>query len=519
MLRKILSIAISTVMIPGTLSAATGPSSSQSPYLVPNTAGVEFTSILTTGDGIKKKHKGDGYYRMAGIPDGLGAYDNGDGTITVLMNHEFNINGTTGVPTGIVRDHGGAGAFVSKWKIRKSDLTVLNGEDLIKKVMLWDPVNLGYVESLNNVFIRFCSADLASPSAFYNRKSGKGFDEGRIFLNGEEEKTSLRPSQRAFAHIAEGRQQGTSYELPLMGHANWENLLASPYPQDKTLVVGQDDGGFNKVFFYIGEKQETGNPVELAGLANGITYALSIDGFATEASVGGSIPIPIAYSGRFSLTANTAGTVLQRPEDGAWDTVNPNRYYFVTTASMNSDATGDSRLWRLTFDDITRPELGGTVEVMIDGNAIPSPQIKMMDNITLDKEGSLYMLEDVGNNIRLGQIWSYNPSTNTVTNLGQHDPSRFLSGGSNFLTQDEESSGIIDVTRLFRGVRGYDTKHYRYFLLDVQAHFLINAANPRGFTNPEELVEGGQLLMMTVPKATVLDGDSQEDEYYDEVEK
>ncbi|MBI1824185.1 MAG: hypothetical protein HYR80_08770, partial [Nitrospirae bacterium] len=66
--------------------------------------------------------------------------------------------------------------------------------------------------------------------------------------------------------------------------------------------------------------------------------------------------------------------------------------------------------------------------------------------------------------------------------------------------------------------RGYDTKHYRYFLLDVQAHFLINAANPHGFTNPEELVEGGQLLMMTVPKATVLDDDSQEDEY-DEVEK
>ena len=26
---------------------------------------------------------------MVGIPDGLGAFDNGDGTFTVLMNHEL----------------------------------------------------------------------------------------------------------------------------------------------------------------------------------------------------------------------------------------------------------------------------------------------------------------------------------------------------------------------------------------------------------------------------------------------
>ena len=57
--------------------AAMGPSSSQSPYLVPQAAGVEFTSILTVGDEVRKKHKGNETYRMAGIPDGLGAYVNG----------------------------------------------------------------------------------------------------------------------------------------------------------------------------------------------------------------------------------------------------------------------------------------------------------------------------------------------------------------------------------------------------------------------------------------------------------
>ena len=50
---------------------ATGPSSSQSPYVTPTAPGVEVTSILTVGDSV-------GNYTMVGIPDGLGAYDNGD---------------------------------------------------------------------------------------------------------------------------------------------------------------------------------------------------------------------------------------------------------------------------------------------------------------------------------------------------------------------------------------------------------------------------------------------------------
>jgi len=488
--------ALFTTILPAAGFSATGPSSSQSPYLNSIAPGVGFTSILTVGDEVKKKHKRNGTYRMVGIPDGLGAYDNSDGTITVLMNHEINID-SAGRPSGIVRDHGAAGAFVSRWQIRKSDLKVLNGEDLIKKVMLWDNVNRKYAESTNNVLIRFCSADLAAPTAFFNKKTGKGLDEGRIYLNGEEENTSLRSSQRAFAHIVEGHQRGTTYELPKMGKGNWENLLASSYPQDKTIVIGDDDGGFNKVFIYIGEKQEKGNPIELAGLTNGKRYVLSIDGYPAEPVFDPSAAT--RFSGKFSLLEDSDGlhgTTLLRPEDGAWDTVNHNRYYFVTTASI----TGNSRLWRMTFNDVTHPELGGTIEVLVDGNSIPSPQIKMMDNITIDEDGNVYILEDVGNNVRLGQVWMYNPKLNAVTDLGQHDPNRFLSSGSNFLTQDEESSGIIDVTHLFKGVHGYDTDRYRYFLLDVQAHYAINSANPHGFTNPNELVEGGQLLMMRVTK-------------------
>ena len=80
--------------VPGTV---TGPSSSASPYVVPSVPGVVTTSILTVGDSVNPKPDGVTPYRMVGIPDGLGAYDNGDGMFTVLMNHEL------GSTAGIVR--------------------------------------------------------------------------------------------------------------------------------------------------------------------------------------------------------------------------------------------------------------------------------------------------------------------------------------------------------------------------------------------------------------------------------
>src|SRR5258706_16441544 len=95
-----------------------GPNSSQTPYVLPVAPGVQTTSVLTTPDII-------GSYKMCGTPDGLGVFDNGNGTFTLLMNHEF-------TPTvGVVRAHGSTGSFVSKWIISKSNLSVVSGSDLI----------------------------------------------------------------------------------------------------------------------------------------------------------------------------------------------------------------------------------------------------------------------------------------------------------------------------------------------------------------------------------------------------
>ncbi|MBC7894937.1 MAG: hypothetical protein H7066_05970, partial [Cytophagaceae bacterium] len=391
------SVAMALLNVACASAPMQGPSSSATPYVVPVHAGVTTTSILTVGDSVTKKNKANEHYRMVGIPDGLGAFDNGDGTITVLMNHEL------AATVGVVRAHGAKGAFVSKWEVRKSDLKVLNGEDLIQTVMLWDAAAGRFVATAGAALQHFCSADLPARSAFFNSKTGLGFSEGRIFMNGEE-----GAGGRAFAHIVQGRHHGTTFELPSLGRMAWENAVASPYEQDKTVVAGSDDTGPGRIAVYVGMKRDHGIPIEAAGLHGGALYAVSVSGVALENRDTG-----IASGTPFRLVPSTAPgiTLFQRPEDLAWDTVDAKRLYFVTTDRIDTikDGTGTqmgrSRLWRLNFASIENPEAGGTIDMLLDGSEAGN----MFDNITVDGAGHVVLQEDPGNDPHNAKIWKFDP--------------------------------------------------------------------------------------------------------------
>jgi hypothetical protein len=463
--------------------AATGPSSSETPYLTPANGSVEVTSVLTVGDTVYKNNPvtpSDTVYRMVGIPDGLGAFDNGDGTFTLLMNHEL------GNTKGIVRAHGSIGAFVAKYRIRKSDLKVLRGEDLIQHLFLYNATTGTWAPG-TTAFNRFCSADLAKPSGYYNPATDKGYFDGRIFTNGEEV-----AGGRAMAHVASGPLAGSSYELPSFGTGAWENLVTSPAAGDNTITVALEDATPGKVYVHGAAKNKQAGPLA-SGLNGGLNMVIAVNGYITD--VRDSVPTP---GTRFSLVAPTdaGATKFLRPEDGAWDTVNPNRFYFVTTDQYDQvkdtvgTTVGRSRLWRLTFDNVQNPLLGGSIEALLDGTEAG----QMFDNITVDGSGKVTLLEDVGGNPHNGKVWSYNPVTDALTLLAKHDVARFGDIGVPATaphTVDEETSGVFDVSDLFTSVSGYDTATYNYFLLDVQAHSV----------NPDpELVERGQLLMLRVAK-------------------
>jgi hypothetical protein len=447
-----------------------GPSSSDPPYVLPVHPDASTVSILTTGDSVNTDPAAPALpYRLAGIPDGLGAFDNGDGTFTLLANHELPAT------AGRVRAHGATGAFVSKWTIDKETLAVESGADLIQQIATWNGSSYN-APAKGIALTRLCSADLPAYTAFFNPETGKGFG-GRLFLSGEESGNEGRP----FAHGLDG----TSWELPYLGNQSFENLVANPSTGDKTVVATTDDSTPGQVYIYVGDKRTSGaTPVDRAGLSGGSLYGIKVDGFPSEPA--GGIPsgtrVSLANLGDVSAKtgaaidtdSNTAGvTRFLRPEDVAWDTQDPNVLYFQTTNAFNKP----SRLWRVTFDDASNPAAGGMIDELLDG----TEGQQMLDNLTVSRRGDLILQEDPGNQAYVAKIWRYNPSTDKLVEVAHHDANRFAPGGGAFITQDEESSGVIDASALLGN---------GWFLFDDQVHALT--ADP-------ELVERGQLLALHVP--------------------
>ncbi len=454
---------LTTAQITGTV-AITGPSSSQPPYVLPLVSNATVTSIFTATDVI-------GGYTMCGTPDGLGAFDNGNGTFTLLMNHEFIQS------VGVARAHGGTGAFVSKWIINKVPLSVVSGADLIQSVYLNS--GGGYTLTPAVTFTRFCSGDLPAVSSFYNAATGLG-TQNRIYMNGEESGTE----GRAMAHVVNGVDAGKSYELPYLGKQAWENAVACPNTGTKTVVGLMDDTTPGQVYFYIGTKTNSGLDVDKAGLTNGKLYGVSVSSLAAETS--SSFPTPnttftlidlgqvnaITGASLNTMANNLGVTTFLRPEDGSWDPSSPRDFYFNTTNAFNSP----SRLWKLRFTNIATPELGGVITAVMDG----TEGQQMFDNMGIDNSGNIVLQEDVGNNAWNGRMLNYNIATDVITPIFQHDPTRFITGGVNFLTQDEETSGAIDVSAILgQGM----------FLTVDQAHYAI----------PGGVVEGGQLMAFYNP--------------------
>jgi hypothetical protein len=468
------------------------PTSSATPYVRPVAGGavLNVVSFLTVGDSVNFGADGVTSYRMAGIPDGMGAYDNGDGTMTLFVNHEH-----TATANGINHAHQPAGtvggSYVSRWIVKTTPgadfLRVTNGQDLMTSIAT-STVGGG---SLTN-FSRFCSADLALQSAFYNAATGLGTTE-RIFITGEESGSNGRM-------VAIGAVERKGYELPafnpLLG--GWETGCARPYASDTTLVMGTSDGGANRVFMYLGTKLAKGNVAEKAGLLNGVGYGVQVqvDGvnFATEnrALCFATSGAP-RYSATFTFAAGgtAAGTTFLRPEDGAFDPSNPADFYFVTTDRIDNIEDGgtqsaSSRLFRLHFTDLNNPLAGGTIDALLDGTDI----MNMGDNLCVfnDIQGGTRVIiqEDSGNSTHNAKTLLYTVATDTLEIILESDRARFgdINGVAAVapFNQDEENSGVIDAR---------DTLGLGWFIANMQAHY----------AQPGELVEGGQIYAFYAPAA------------------
>lgn len=483
--------------------AVTGPSTSVAPFVLPVADGVEVTSLLTVGD--EPTTNG---YRMVGIPDGLGTYAS-DGDLVALMNHEL-------VPgAGTPRRHGQDGAFMSQLRIDPETWEVVEGEDFIDpEIGYWDYAADAYTDTPQptnpalpalEAFSRFCSGYLTSPGELLNETSGNGYD-GQIFFANEES----GDEGRVFGVTLDGQ----ATQLPRLGLISWENTISADNASDTTLVMGNDDADPGELRVYVGEKQADGAPVEQAGLTNGESFGVRVEGapddmaFRAAYDAGDEAPFtlnPVQWdqSGAAQETEALGEGVLafNRLEDGQFDPSSPNDYYFITTEggedTYNVDNSGGGGgLWRLSFDDIENPAADGTLTLLLDGTEDIGHY--KPDNMTIDGHGNILIQEDPGGARALARITAYRIADGATGTVAQFDPNRFQLGGSDFITEDEESSGIVDL----EGNGGEAGE----FLFDAQVHTSLGLPAGEGPGTVQEFVQQGQLLHISVPDFSTVYG-------------
>jgi hypothetical protein len=530
--RKKVAASIAAVAAVISLTAASWPDNKPI-YLLSENEAVAVNPIGTTGDILTGTV-------IRGIPDGMGAFpsENGRG-VTVLAVHEVATNDKTAALSA--KTNAPWGTSVTKFNYSKSLKKFDTAEPLINSWNFWNYKTSAYVTTpvggeptgaaagyFGWGVQRFCSAQYSPAGTFiYN---GVGY-EGGLLTTGEE----VTDQSRGFAID----MTGAAYQLPRTGFAAMENIMPAQKPGPNTVALISEDGSAtdSQLYMYLGKKQNTGTSVDKAGLTNGDLYVLNVPTAATDnifrTTIAKSTPTAATFKkiewntdvASFHKGARDNGTTFARVEDGQWDPKNPNVFYFVTTESNKDpiatapnpatpNVTRDGgALWRLTFKDAQNPLEGSNLEMLLNGGE--SIQMSKPDNITVTDNGVVVIQEDPGGNDHVARVVAYRISDGKLATLAKFDSKYFTATGSKYMTNDEESSGVIDVTSMLAKPGDTNT----YLMLNAQIHVkggvtkadpavtgALSAGRPDLKNLPSaskkridmEAIEGGQFYTMVI---------------------
>jgi Bacterial protein of unknown function (DUF839) len=478
--------------------------SNTKPYAVGIAEGYQTKRLISVGDTVPETSDPAKQYKMVGIPDGLGAHANADGTRTIFMNHELT-SATISEPT--IGDPLNRGALVSKLTV-DSEGNVLSGERAYDSVYNENEF-VGPAAAVGNTtrpFSRFCSGSLAGPR--------DGLDRWIYFTN-EEEGTPAN-SFDGKGGLAVAIVDNNLYTLPKLGRFAWENTLVQPNHGTQTVIMGMEDGPAaldanvenSQVYMYVGKKDRSAGAGVLRrnGLDNGELYVLvpSDPSKSSEAAFSsGAIEVEWALipnageldEAQLEAASDAVGAIrFGRPEDGAFNKRDRDEFFFVTTGEApGANALGRLYSLRLHPGNVTE---GGTLTVVYNADteiaagrdiAISPDNIDVSeDYLMINEDGTASSRPVMASKNRDGSIWRFDivkgkvgVDASSATRVAELDPPG--RDGAAVGPGVWETSGIIDASSLF----GEEA-----WLFDVQDH------SPTAPPGPNT-VEDGQLLLMT----------------------
>ena len=137
-----------------------------------------------------------------GVPDGMGAVRNSDGTVTIYVNHE--LSASDSFISIVERQYGGFGSNVTAIRFNPATGEIVKISNAIKSAVWYDytsgkygknpeaPVDAPIVDAYNTpnhskALNRFCSATLIDAGGlFYKTKKANYGTKDTVFLTGEE---------------------------------------------------------------------------------------------------------------------------------------------------------------------------------------------------------------------------------------------------------------------------------------------------------------------------------------------
>jgi hypothetical protein len=480
------------------------------PYVEPVGGDYQVRALFSVDDKVPLLGGAPGQqYRMVGIPDGLGAHPNGDGTSTLFMNHEL---GFTAQSEPVVGGPKNRGAIVSQWLL-DADGDPIAGRRAYDRIFdentfVGPAPEVGNEALMPRQLARFCSGFLAGPR--------NGFDRP-IYLTNEESTSPDTFDGQGGLSVA--IFDGELHTLPKLGRYSKENTVVRPGHGTATVIFSLEDGPAtldNQLYLYVGTKDRSRHASVLArnGLDNGKLYAFrSLDParnsertFTSGSVTGEWVEIPNVEDLtdiQLEAASDAAGAMtFVRPEDGAFNPNNPSELFFDTTGSSSGADDGVNELGRLYSlrlhpDNPLKP---ATLSVVYNADAVvgaggdtalsPDNLDASRRYLMVNEDGTTESRAVMAAKGRDGSIWRFDlvkgpvgavgVDASTATRVAQLDPP-----GRDGVAVGPgvwETSGIIDAAAMF----GADT-----WLSDVQAH--PPTTPPVG---PTVTVEDGQLFLL-----------------------
>lgn len=466
-------------------------------------------------------------YQPVGILDGLGATKLNKNVVRVFAAHE--LSSGDGTVYSLANGLQLKGARISTFDIDRSTRALCGAGLAYDRVYdrygaaVTTATQINETGDLVRGFSRFCSA------AFYD-KGAYGFADGVFFANEEADNGTV------WALDAASR---TLWACPALGRGSWENVSAlATGCKDRIALLMGDDEEAAPLYLWIGLKEKRGDFLARNGLSKGRLYVwVSAAGDLTPEDFQGIgawrngrfVPIDArdvgnagnpGYDAQGYLNAATlraeadllGAFSFSRPEDIHTNPRCGTQAVFASTGRGSlypSDDWGtiylvDVVLPRCRCDDDLPASVPASLEILANADDLPVPDagIRSPDNLVWAYDGYVYVQEDKSTQLSVfggvtgieASMWQLDPWTGASTRVAVVDRSAVVPAGGGVTDPvpadigNWETSGVIDVTRLFPRAKGE-----RILLLDVQAHSLRNGV----IGGSTKLVQGGQLLLLT----------------------